>query len=329
MEINSLYDSVINFLYFDQYEPIYKNRNEFIDYILFFVCGMLPPMFGCLLGWLLNGLLRYRKSLSQLENQNGLILWVIFISSYFFIWQGSYFIGFFIGIILTPLSFGHYKSKKKAVLMRIQNAIFTLPSLLLSVFVFNHLNGWILAISVTFSMILLNTIFFHLIRQLPFFYSEENVQLSTNSELTFKKVFVNNSQIKNELISHQKTTSQTKTSPVHIKSKENIKIPNEQLISIDIKKELFDDFGLIMTKSISETGGFSLDRFYKSSVSLLNIYVNSKVIKENQKIYCAKYLVTEYNRGIGNSFTESEIIKISNDIIKDKTLDFILLRGII
>ena len=84
-----------------------------------------------------------------------------------------------------------------------------------------------------------------------------------------------------------------------------------------------------MTKSISETGGFSLDRFYKSSVSLLNIYVNSKVIKENQKIYCAKYLVTEYNRGIGNSFTESEIIKISNDIIKDKTLDFILLRGII
>ena len=97
----------------------------------------------------------------------------------------------------------------------------------------------------------------------------------------------------------------------------------------ELKKMLEHDFLGIVTLSNQQIGNFELERFAVSAVSLLNVYVNSKVISQSDKLECAKFLCTQFNMGCNNQLSESIIVDLSNAIVEDLSIDFTVLKGII
>lgn len=97
---------------------------------------------------------------------------------------------------------------------------------------------------------------------------------------------------------------------------------------IEINKQLEKDFEAYMFKFYNEFKRFSMEDFAAFSSTLLNYYVNNKVIDLEYKQEAAYFLTTLFNKGIGNRITEEHLQIIAQTITSDYNIDFTVVNRI-
>ena len=60
--------------------------------------------------------------------------------------------------------------------------------------------------------------------------------------------------------------------------------------------------------------------------SILNFYVGSSLINNQQKNEASQYLSTLFNAGLGNVITKEDLLEISATIYKDPTIDYSIIN---
>lgn len=94
----------------------------------------------------------------------------------------------------------------------------------------------------------------------------------------------------------------------------------------EIKTLLEKDFEIYMNSFFAEFKRFSLDDFSNFSTTILNYYVNNKVIEPSAKKEAAYYLTTLYNKGMGNRIVEEHLQLIAENIAVNYNIDFAVVK---
>ena len=100
-------------------------------------------------------------------------------------------------------------------------------------------------------------------------------------------------------------------------------------MTVEIKQQLEGDFETYMFKFYNEFKHFRLEDFSNFSTTLLNYYVNNKVIAMEDKKESAYYLTTLFNKGMGNRITEEHVHLIAQTISADYTIDFTVVKRLV
>lgn len=97
-------------------------------------------------------------------------------------------------------------------------------------------------------------------------------------------------------------------------------------MDILIKKQLEREFESYMYSFYSEFKRFSLDDFGNFATTLLNCYINNHTLDRSEKSEAAYYLITLYNKGIGNRISEAHLHVIAKTIEEDFSVDFAVMQ---
>lgn len=95
-----------------------------------------------------------------------------------------------------------------------------------------------------------------------------------------------------------------------------------------IKNLLTQDFERYMTNFYTSFNRFTLEDFGLFASTILNYYVNNKVIDLEDKKLASYYLTTLYNKGIGNRITEEHLEIIAETISRDTNIDFTVIKNL-
>lgn len=98
------------------------------------------------------------------------------------------------------------------------------------------------------------------------------------------------------------------------------------MINTEIQQLLETDFEKYMFSFYNEYKRFGLEDFNNFSTTILNYYINNKVIELNDRKEAAYYLTTLYNKGIGNRIIEEHLQLISQTIASDYNIDFSVIQ---
>lgn len=94
------------------------------------------------------------------------------------------------------------------------------------------------------------------------------------------------------------------------------------------KDSLRSAFEKYMLAFYQEEGRFHLNDFADFAITWLNYQVNARLLKPKDKKEAAYYLVTLYNKGMGNRIVEDDLQAITDFICKDYSVDFQILQRI-
>lgn len=97
-------------------------------------------------------------------------------------------------------------------------------------------------------------------------------------------------------------------------------------MNIEIQQQLGKDFETYMFKFYNEYKRFDIQDFSSFSSTLLNYYVNNRVIDISDKKETAYYLTTLFNKGMGNRILEEHLQLIAHTIISDYSVDFTVVQ---
>ncbi len=97
-------------------------------------------------------------------------------------------------------------------------------------------------------------------------------------------------------------------------------------MTTEVKVVLEKDFESYMHSFFNEFKRFSLDDFSNFSTTILNYYVNNKVIEPTDKKEAAYYLTTLYNKGMGNRIIEEHLQVIAESIAVNYNIDFAVVK---
>src|SRR5690606_41969446 len=86
------------------------------------------------------------------------------------------------------------------------------------------------------------------------------------------------------------------------------------MIDIEVSKQLEQDFEKYMLQFFAKYQRFSLEDFGTFAVSILNYNVNNHRIDKKLKEEYAYFLISLYNKGIGNRITEEHLREIAHVI---------------
>lgn len=100
-------------------------------------------------------------------------------------------------------------------------------------------------------------------------------------------------------------------------------------MDILIKKQLEQEFETYMFGFFNEFKRFSLEDFGSFATTLLNYYINNNRLPQSDKSEASYYLVTLYNKGIGNRITEEHLQVISKTIADDSSIDFMVAQRLL
>lgn len=93
-------------------------------------------------------------------------------------------------------------------------------------------------------------------------------------------------------------------------------------MDITIQNQLLQDFETYMGRYYAAFQRFGLEDFGNFSSTIINYYVNNRLIPISNKKDAAYYLTTLYNKGIGNRITEEHLQMIAETIAADSNVDF-------
>lgn len=91
-------------------------------------------------------------------------------------------------------------------------------------------------------------------------------------------------------------------------------------------RQLEEDFERYMLKFYAKYKRFSLEDFGDFSATILNYNVQNNVIDAQEKGAYAAFLVSLYNKGIGNRITEEHQRQIANAIASDYSVNFTVIK---
>lgn len=71
---------------------------------------------------------------------------------------------------------------------------------------------------------------------------------------------------------------------------------------------------------------FDFELFGLYGASILNFYVGSSLITNQQKSEASQHLCTLFNAGLGNIITKDDLVEISTTLVKDPTIDYSIIN---
>jgi len=97
-------------------------------------------------------------------------------------------------------------------------------------------------------------------------------------------------------------------------------------MNFELKNILERDFETYMFRFYAEFKRFTLEDLSVFCSTVLNYYVSNTVLELSKKKEAAYYLVTLYNKGIGNRITEEHLQLIAHTIASSEEVDFSVVR---
>lgn len=89
-----------------------------------------------------------------------------------------------------------------------------------------------------------------------------------------------------------------------------------------IKNTLRSDFEKMMRYSLQKNGDFGFAIFGDYAASVLNFYVGSSILMQNEKPEAALFLANLYNAGIKHVINEQDLQEIAHVLAQDPTLKY-------
>lgn len=100
-------------------------------------------------------------------------------------------------------------------------------------------------------------------------------------------------------------------------------------MDILLKKKLESDFESYMFEFYRTFKRFNLQDFGSFATTLLNYYVNNKVVPIGQKKEAAYFLISLYNKGIGNRISEEHLQEIAQTIEADYSIEYTVMQRLL
>lgn len=98
------------------------------------------------------------------------------------------------------------------------------------------------------------------------------------------------------------------------------------MLDFDVKQQLENDFEQYMRKFYASFKRFSLEDFGTFASTVINYYVQNRVVEVPDRSETAYFLTSLYNKGMGNRITEEHLQLISTSIANDYTIDFNVIK---
>lgn len=88
------------------------------------------------------------------------------------------------------------------------------------------------------------------------------------------------------------------------------------------------DFEKFVQFRLKQYLGVDFAVFGEYATSVLNFYVGSKLLSNEDKMEAAYFLTQLFNKGLGNKISAEDMIEIAAALIQDATLDYSILHPI-